>query len=43
MLGQSISLLFGTLSVLMSWILAQKIWDNRMQLKLDGLWLYFHH
>ena len=27
MLGQSISLLFGTLSVLMSWILAQKIWD----------------
>ncbi len=34
MLGQSISLLFGTLSVLMSWILAQKIWDNRTAIKV---------
>ena len=29
MMAQSISLLFGTLSVLMSWTLAQKLWDNR--------------
>lgn len=34
MLGQSISLLFGTLSVLMSWILALKIWDNRTAIKV---------
>ena len=34
MLGQSISLLFGTLSVLMSWILAQKVWDNRTAIKV---------
>jgi len=34
MLAQSISLLFGTLSVLMSWILAQKLWDNRTAMKV---------
>lgn len=29
-MAQSISLLFGTLSVLMSWIITQKIWGNRV-------------
>ena len=34
MMAQSISLLFGTLSVLMSWTLAQKLWDNRTAMKV---------
>jgi len=34
MMAQSVSLLFGTLSVLMSWTLAQKIWDNRTAMKV---------
>lgn len=33
-MAQSISLLFGTLSVLMSWILARKLWDNRTAMKV---------
>ena len=43
MLGQSLSLLFGTLSVLMSWILAQKIWDNRTAIKVGWFVALFPH
>jgi len=34
MMAQSISLLLGTLSVLMSWTLAQKLWDNQTAMKV---------
>ena len=34
MLGQSISLLFGTLSVLMSFIVSQKIWGKNIAIKV---------
>ena len=34
MMAQSLSILLGTLSVLLSWILARKLWDNRTAIKV---------
>ena len=34
MMAQSLSILLGTLSVLLSWILARKLWDNRTATKV---------
>ena len=34
MMAQSLSILLGTLSVLLSWILAHKLWDNRTAIKV---------
>ena len=34
MMAQSLSILLGTLSVLLSWILAHKLWDNRTATKV---------
>ena len=37
LIGQSISLLLGTSVVLLSWIIAQKIWDRRVAMKVGWL------